>query len=137
MDYACQRLRHLRVELPAERELQRVVDAALKGFFQDIHRRIAEAIPAEVRNRIDDLLVGPGSGVFSAFEQLKVDPGRPGVDNLQAEIAKLRAIRIIGLGNEPFAGVPLQSSPKLPGSSSFLVNAGWACCLPWWGPAQG
>jgi TnpA family transposase len=108
MDYACQRLRHLRVELPAERELQRVVDAALKGFFQDIHRRIAEAMPAEVRNRVDALLVGPGSGVFSAFEKLKVDPGRPGVDNLQAEIAKLRAIRIIGLGNGPFAGVPLK-----------------------------
>jgi hypothetical protein len=36
MEYACQRLRHVRVELPAERELQRVVDAALNGFFQDI-----------------------------------------------------------------------------------------------------
>jgi Domain of unknown function (DUF4158) len=79
-EYACQRLRHVRVEWPAERELQRVVDTALKGFFQDIHRRIAEAIPADLRTRIDALLVGPGSGVFSAFEQLKVAPGRPGVE---------------------------------------------------------
>jgi hypothetical protein len=105
-DYACQRLRHLRVELPAEQELQRIVDTALKGFFQDIHHRIAEGIRSEVRKRMNDLLVGPGSGVFSEFEKLKVDPGKPGVDNLQAEIDKLRAIHAIGLGNEPFGGVP-------------------------------
>ena len=79
MEYACQRLRHVRVELPAERELQRIVDAALNGFFQDLHRRMAEAMPADVRTRIDALLVGPGSGVFSAFEQLKGDPGKPGI----------------------------------------------------------
>jgi hypothetical protein len=106
--YACQRLRHVRVELPAERELQRIVDAALKGFFQDLHRRRAEAMPADVRTRIDALLVGPGSGVPSAFEQLKGDPGKPGIKNLQAELAKLRALRSIGLGDEPFAGVPLK-----------------------------
>lgn len=89
MEYACQRLRHLRAELPAERELQRVVDAALNGFFQAIHRCIAEAMPADVRHRIDDLLVGPGSGVFSAFEQLKVDPGGPGVENLRSNRTKV------------------------------------------------
>src|SRR6266404_2440014 len=38
-DSACERLRSLRVELPAEGELERVVNAALNGFFQDIHRR--------------------------------------------------------------------------------------------------
>jgi hypothetical protein len=69
-----------------------------------------------VRTRIDTLLVGPGSGVFSAFEQLKVDPGRPGVENPQAEIAKLRAIRSLGLAHEPFVGVPLIGSEEI-----------WAC----------
>jgi hypothetical protein len=108
MEYACQRLRHVRVELPVERELQRIVEAALNGFFQDIYRHIAEAVPADVRTRIDDLLVGHGSGVFSAFDQLQGDPGRPGIKNLQAEMAKLRAIHGIGLGDEPFAGVPLK-----------------------------
>src|SRR5262245_13032640 len=108
MANACQRLRDVRVELPAHRELQRIVDAALNGFFQDISRRMAEAMPADVRTRIDALLVGLGSGVSSTFEQLKGDPGRPGVKNLQAEMAKLHAIRSIGLGNPPFAGIPLR-----------------------------
>ncbi len=106
MESACQRLHKLRVELPAEGELRRVVDAGLNGFFQDVYRRIAEAIPAEARNRIDGLLVVPEGRSVSGFEDLKADPGKPGVENLQAEIAKLRAIRSVSLGAEPAAGVP-------------------------------
>ena len=105
-DYACQRLRDRQVELPAEGELQRVVNTALSGFFQDINRRIAAAIPLDVRGHIDKLLIVSESGSVSGFENLKADPGRPGVDNLQSEIAKLRAIRAIGLRAEPFAEVP-------------------------------
>jgi hypothetical protein len=105
-DYACQRLRDWQVELPAEGELQRIVSAALSGFFQDIHRRIAAAIPPDVRVRMDDLLLVPESGVVSGFEKLKADPGKPGVDNLRGEIGKLQAIRAVGLQAEPFAEVP-------------------------------
>jgi TnpA family transposase len=94
------------VELPAEGELQRIVNAALSGFFQDIHRRIAAAIPPDVRVRMDDLLLVPESGVVSGFEKLKADPGKPGVDNLRGEIGKLQAIRAVGLQAEPFAEVP-------------------------------
>jgi hypothetical protein len=46
------------------------------------------------------------SAGISGFENLKADPGRPGVDNFQGEIGKLRAIRAIGLRAEPFAEVP-------------------------------
>ncbi|MBV8378103.1 MAG: DUF4158 domain-containing protein, partial [Verrucomicrobia bacterium] len=106
LDSACQRLRQLRVELPAEGELQRVINRALSGFFQDIHHHIAEAIPAEIRTRIDNLLVVPDSVVVSAFENLKADAGKPGVDHLQVEIDKLRAIRAVGLRAESLAGVP-------------------------------
>jgi Domain of unknown function (DUF4158)/Tn3 transposase DDE domain len=105
-DYACQRLRDRQVELPAEGELRRVVNAALSGFFQDIHRRIAAEIPLDVRSHMDNLLLVSESGVISGFENLKADPGRPGVDNLQSEIGKLRAIRAVGLRAEPFAEVP-------------------------------
>ena len=84
-DAACQRLRELRVELPAEGELHRVVNAALSGFFQDIHRRIATVIPGEIRSRMDALLMVPELGGVSSFETLKADPGKPGIDNLQTE----------------------------------------------------
>ena len=88
-DSACERLRSLRVELPAEGELERVVNAALNGFFQDIHRWISDALAPDVRAGIDALLVVPESAAVSGFEGLKADPGKAGVDNLQAEIEKL------------------------------------------------
>ena len=68
------------------------MNAALSGFFHDIHRRIAAAIPAEIRNRMDNLLVVPAEGVVSGFETMQHDPGKPDVENLQAEIDRLRAI---------------------------------------------
>jgi len=105
-DSACERLRSLRVELPAEGELERVVNAALNGFFQDIHRWISDALAPDVRAGIDALLVVPESAAVSGFEGLKADPGKAGVDNLQAEIEKLRRICAIGIGTEPFANVP-------------------------------
>ncbi|MBV9490864.1 MAG: Tn3 family transposase, partial [Verrucomicrobia bacterium] len=104
-DRACERLRGLRVELPAEGELQRVVNAALNGFFQDVHRRIADALGPEVCAGIDALLVVPESAMVSAFEGLKADPGKPGVDNFQVEIEKLKRVRAVGVGSEAFAGV--------------------------------
>ena len=105
-DSACERLRSLRVELPAEGELERVVNAALNGFFQDIQRWISDALAPDVRADIDALLVVPQSAAVSGFEGLKADPGKAGVDNLQAEIEKLRRIRAIGVGTDPFANVP-------------------------------
>jgi len=102
----CQRLRLLRVELPAEGELERVVNAALSGFFQDIHHHIATAIPSAVRQRMDSLLLVPDSKTVSPFETMKTEPGKPGVENFQTEMAKLQAIRAVGLESTPFVEVP-------------------------------
>ena len=94
------------MELPAEGELERVVNAALNGFFQDIHRWISDALAPDVRDDIDALLVVPESAAVSGFEGLKADPGKAGVHNLQAEIEKLTRIRAIWVGTETFANVP-------------------------------
>jgi hypothetical protein len=106
LDAACGRLWRLRVELPAEGELQRLVTSPLVDFFQDIQRHIAEAMPIEVRVRIDNLLMVPDADFVSEFERMKADSGKPGVDQLQAEIDKLRAIRAVGVPADPFALVP-------------------------------
>jgi TnpA family transposase len=110
---AGQRLRALHVELPAEGELERVVNAALSGFFQDIHQRIATAISPAVRQRMDSLLLVAEAKTVSFFETLKAEPGKPGVDNLQTEIAKLHAIRAVGLEETPFVGVPWKALQML------------------------
>ena len=69
-DSAIDRLRSLRVELPAEGELQRLVNSALNSFFQDIQCRICDALAVKVRTRIDALLTVPESAAVSVFEEL-------------------------------------------------------------------
>lgn len=103
---ACLRLRSLQVELPAKGELERVVSAALNGFYQDVHRSIADATPSDVRARVDELLKVIEPTTVSVFEQLKSDPGKPGVDNLNVETGKLQIIRAVGFKRDVFSGLP-------------------------------
>jgi hypothetical protein len=103
---ACRRMRNLQIELPSERELRRIVSAALAGFFQDIHQRVTDAIGSDVRPRIDDLLMLPDDEIVSTFEELKSEVGKAGVRNFRAEIARLKIIRAIGLSPEPFSALP-------------------------------
>ena len=116
--------RNARLEFPAEGELERVVNAALNGFFQDIHRWISNALAPDVRDDIDALLIVPESAAVSGFEGLKADPGKAGVDNLQAEIEKLRRIRAIGVGTSPFANVPWKVLQILKRRASRRPRAG-------------
>jgi len=118
LDAGCGRLQRLRVELPAEGELQRPVNSALTGFFQDIQRHITEAMPTEVRARIDHLLMVPDANFVSEFERMKADSGKPGVDQFQAEIDKLRAIRAVGVPADPFALVPSKVLQTLKGRAT-------------------
>ncbi len=103
---ACDRLRQARVELLTEGELQRVVQAALSGFFQDLHHRLAEALTAETRTTIERLLVVPEMATVSGFEALKAAPGKPGVDNFHKELQKLATLRAAGVTEALFNGLP-------------------------------
>jgi len=110
---ACARLRLLRVELPSKGELQRIVTAALNGFFQDLYQSIAESVAIDVRQRIDRLLIVPETALVSAFEKLKSDPGKTGVISFQAEVEKLKLIRSVGLLSEAFTTIPWKVSQML------------------------
>jgi len=102
------RLRTLAIELPAEQELQRIVRAALRGFFQDLYTRITTHLSQEVRTALDQLLLVPPGETQSRFEQLKAEPSAPGVKHLQEEITKLQTLRALGIPAEVLAGVPFK-----------------------------
>ena len=102
------RLRTLAIELPAEQELQRIVRAALHGFFQDLYTRITTHLSQEVRTALDQLLLVPLGETQSRFEQLKAEPSAPGVKHLQEEITKLQTLRALGVPAEVLAGVPFK-----------------------------
>lgn len=97
LERAYERLRALRIELPAEMELRRIVNAALSSFFQNLYQCISARLSGNVRANIDRLLVVASDEVVSPFDKLKPDPSAPGVDNLKKEVEKLQQLR--GLGN--------------------------------------
>jgi TnpA family transposase len=100
------RCRELRIELPAERELQRLVRAALHGFLQDLYARVTAQLPQEVRAQLDHLLVVESEVSQSLFDQLKAEPAAPGVKNLQHALTKLQTLRGLGVPAAACAGVP-------------------------------
>lgn len=108
LDAACRRFRELRIELPAEPELQRLVNAALNGYFHDLYQRVAAQVPVEVRSRMDALLLVPEDEALSTFELLKADAANVGVENMRDEITKLRLLRSVGLPPEPFSSTPIK-----------------------------
>ncbi|MGH9454560.1 MAG: Tn3 family transposase, partial [Terriglobia bacterium] len=105
-ELASHRLRQLRVEVPAESELRRLVAAALNGYFQDLHRRIANGLSREVCGKLDHLLVVPSGESLSTFEKLKLEPGKPGVKTLQTEINKLNELRRLSVPRAALTGAP-------------------------------
>jgi TnpA family transposase len=100
------RLQALHIELPTEAEMQRIVRAALHGFFQDVHQRVAARLSETVRTALDQLLVVPSGESQSAFEHLKAEPSAPGIKPLQQEIAKLQTLRALGVPTDAFADLP-------------------------------
>jgi Domain of unknown function (DUF4158) len=102
------RLRALGIELPAPHELHRIVQAALRGFFQDVYDRVAAQLSVTVRTALDALLVVQSEETHSLFDQLKAEPTAPGVQPLQQEIITLQALRAVALPAEALADVPFK-----------------------------
>jgi len=99
-------LRTLRIELPAERELQRMVRTALYGFFHALYHQITACLPDPVRAALDALLVVGSDETHSGFDQLKADPAAPGIKHLQHEIAQLQTLRALNVPPEALAALP-------------------------------
>ena len=106
LDCACQRLFQLRLEFPAEAELQRLVNGALNGYFYDLYEQITAQLQPEVQTQLDQLLVVPPDRVVSPFESFKADATNPGVNNLEQEISKLKTLRSVGVPLEAFRSIP-------------------------------
>lgn len=106
------RCRELRLEPPAPRRLERLVNPALATY----ERRVAQAVharlsPASVA-ALDGLLTPTttdqtaGEAARAPLVELKTDPGPAGLESVLTEIAKLQRLRAIQLPPDLFAAVP-------------------------------
>ncbi|HEX2242791.1 MAG TPA: DUF4158 domain-containing protein, partial [Gammaproteobacteria bacterium] len=109
LERAYERLRALRIELPVEMELRRIVNAALSSFFQNLYQCISARLSGNVRADIDRLLVVASDEAVFPFDKLKPDPSAPGVDNLKKEVEKLQQLRGIGITADDLTDVPAKA----------------------------
>ncbi len=119
---AYHRLRHLTIEPPTAERMGRSVRSALHTHETALQRRVLAGLSPTHLAALDELIAadddGAGAGIGAAerpsaarvsFVDLKADAGRPSLDSVFREVAKLQRLRALGLPADLFAGV----SPKL------------------------
>lgn len=107
------------IEPPAPSRVGRILGSALRQSEDTLVRQVSGRIPpdaaAAMRTLIAEASDDPAEeAAREVFAQVKDDPGNVSLNTMRAEIAKLTAIRAIGLPASVFAGI----EPK--------VVAGWS-----------
>jgi len=95
-----------RRELPAFGALLKLARTACALVNRAYHRRIAAALPPEVRARLDLLLVVPAGATRSGWDQAKANPPRPSPQRMREHLAHLAWLRGQAVADEVFKGVP-------------------------------
>ena len=107
------RCRDLRIELPASDHSNRLIQSA----FQEHETRFCETLVQNLNSttlgRLDSLLQLQHSmgdeAEWTAWQTLKSDPGKAGLESVKEAVARLRTVREIGMSDALFKSV----SPKL------------------------
>ncbi|MGI8412259.1 MAG: Tn3 family transposase [Solirubrobacteraceae bacterium] len=119
------RCRACRIEPPADGRVDRVVHSALHTYEDALFRMVLERLGTEGLARIDALLapeepldatntgatepVGTRDAGNGTLQELKADAGRMQLDNVLAQVEKLRHVQLLALPPNLFAEV----SPKV------------------------
>ena len=98
-----QRLRDLKIEPPTPERTKRVVRSAVRAAEQHLLATLAARIPKASKLAIDELLKAKDSGL--SLTELKADPGRPSLESIFQEIAKLTCLRGVALPDALFEGI--------------------------------
>jgi hypothetical protein len=88
---AIQRYRSLRIELPSEKELQRLVSSAWKQYLSQACQAITDRIKPSIRKKMDLCLdVDPKDK--ERFGWMKAKPGKVGIKTLLREVRRLHFV---------------------------------------------
>ena len=117
---AYQRLRKLSIEPPSSERLDRLIHSAFHTYERQFCQAIGSQLSSATRKQIDLLLTTTGPDeepeteargdeptrlTRSLLNQLKAEPGRPGLDSMFTEIEKLQHLRQLQLPSSVFQGV--------------------------------
>lgn len=109
------RCRASHIEPPTSGRIDRLMRSALYAYEEGLYRAVYERLGSDGVARIDTLLAPDGAADDDASAEsraarltlvdLKADPGRPTLDNVLAQIARLQRVRQLGLPPDLFADV--------------------------------
>lgn len=108
-----QRLKDLRIELPAQKHLERVVSSAISIFEDNFFKETFTKIPKSSLGKIDNLIKkiieeksiqDPKYGEID-LALMKSPPGKPGIKSLKKEIEKLKVLNELNLPDDIFKNV--------------------------------
>lgn len=105
------RCRAERMELPTPGQVERLVGSAVRSFDERFCAGTVARLSAETMGLLEKLIAEPGAeegavgGGRAFFNELKQDPGAPGLESLLAEVTKLLRVRDLKLPADLFADV--------------------------------
>jgi hypothetical protein len=110
------RLRELKLEPPTPARLDRLVRAAIHAYEQQLFATVLQRLPDGAQKALQVLIDPPPAGTAASdddpaqaghtyWHTIKADPGRPGLESLLKETAKLLRLRQLDLPADLFAGV--------------------------------
>ena len=99
--------RTLGLEPPSARRARRIARSAVRAYDEQFCARIHGRLPLAARARLDALLrPSRATPAAAPIVWLRGDPGRPSLNSLREEMARLELLRGLGLPAGLFDGVP-------------------------------
>jgi TnpA family transposase len=93
---AIRRCRHLRLELPREKELQRLVNSAWRQYLSIVCREISERLGQKIQKKMDHFLdFDPDDK--ERYGWMKANPRKIGIKTLMSEIKRLQFVNEFGI----------------------------------------
>jgi hypothetical protein len=106
LNVGIEELIRLRYELPRFDHLLRLAYQARKKTNAGIYTTVHEAIPEPTRNQLEHLLTVDPETNRSQWNQLRQDPGKVTIKEIDKAIERLRWIRSLDFPFDPFSSVP-------------------------------
>ena len=122
LNVGIEELIRLRYELPRFDHLLRLAYQARKKTNAGIYTTLHEAIPEPTRNQLEHLLTVDPETNRSQWNQLRQDPGKVTIKEIDKSIERLRWIRSLDFPFDPFSSVPYVGSIKKPGCIFLWCN---------------
>nr|WP_275900732.1 DUF4158 domain-containing protein [Paenibacillus periandrae] len=112
------RFREMKIVPPTADRIEQLIRTAIHTYEEQFFQATLEKLPVVSLSKLDSLVESiafldddqggssGGEGLLS-FQELKADPGKPGVESVLKEVSKLRTIRNLELPDDLFRDIPL------------------------------